>query len=199
MAVNLSDVVDKFRYRLLQAGLDEAKTGVYAFQVASWFDQAAERLAGRILDSGDEAKISLLMKEYLGVAVTSGVVDLSSGTYDPVIIEAVPSYGNLKSASGNLYPWQWVPTLSMLQLRRPLQGIFIQYTFDGRKIRTRDTNGSLTGLGGTVDIKAPATPTVSANVIDIHPRLVDELLDIFLEMYHEITQPAMAQEEGEKV
>lgn len=198
MAINLSDIVDRFRYRLMKDGLDEAKSGVYAFQVASWFNQAAHRLIGKLLDSGDEAKIVYTLKEFSAVTVTSGVIDLSGSTYDNVLTDtALPMYGTILSGNNVL---QYVPSIEQLRLRRPLTGLFIYYTVVGRKIYTKNTDGSLTSLSGTVTITCPTVPSVSADTVsDLHPNLVDDLISVFLEMYHEATQPSLAEEEAEKI
>lgn len=193
MALTLTQLVERFRYRLLKEGLDEEQAGVYSFQVASWFEQAAQRLTERLLQA---EKASPLLKTVSGITVTSGVIDLTNTQYDNLLLEGgLPAFGLIDPGAGK--KCVWVPRVEDLNRQHPMGTLFIRYAVVGRKIFTRNTDGSTTSLGGTVNITCPSVPSRTGDSIDIDPTLYDDLVDILLEMYHEKSVPQLAEQEAE--
>lgn len=178
-------LIDLTRYRI-PGGIDEPKVQTYAFQVGSWIPTALHRLCTRICRSADRAKVGLITKEFPTVTLSSGVADVSASTYDNALFEFLPDYGTLLHTSSN-FPLTWVNSETELRLRQPMQGLLIHYTINGKRIQTKNTDGSLTSLAGVLIMRVPFVPLITQNGanydIDLPEALVDDAVDILQEIF----------------
>jgi hypothetical protein len=201
MSVTANALIDLARYRI-PGGIDEPKIQTYRFQVGSWIPTAMHRLCERICKDGSNEKIGLITVDYTSPALSSGVADLSSATYSNILFEFIGSHG-IVIHSSTTTPLQHVATEQELRLKRPFESMFIHYTVNSKKIKTKNTDGSLTSLSGTLAVTAPSVPTIQASGsdwnIDLHDNLIDDAVDILQEIFTGKMDVGVVLQEGTKV
>jgi hypothetical protein len=105
------------------------------------------------------------------VALTAGVGDLAAleaANYLPDTIDP----GNISHASSS---WPLQPLADESQLNFPWPRFYIYYCIAGNQIKTRNTDGSLTSLSGTLGVVAMKIPTISELKEQLWAEFLDEM------------------------
>lgn len=145
--------------------------------------RACDRLAHMCMR--DLSRRSYLSR-IVGFTPVAGVCDISTSTYDDLLFESIPSAE--LTVNSNPHPLVYVKT--WLDLYYPPAGQdndnLIYFTLDGRRIQTRNVDGSRTSLDEAITAtKIVFVPTIHATTAastTLPVQLEDELIEIMIDL-----------------
>lgn len=172
MSMTSQQLIERATKRFPQVDL-ELRSRLYVL-----IPDALKSLGYQVMNSNDPMVKQKLIKDFT-VTASAGTASLTTPltASEPMILESLKSATMTHSTSD--YPFQHLFDRQSLVLDRPSFGLIYDWV-NGNTLRTRDTDGSLTALSGTVTISAnyvPILTTVSGDQT-LEEMLVEELVRV---------------------
>ena len=160
-----------------------------------------ERLARAIKDTADR---HLLVRE-INATPAAGVIDLSTSTFDGVLIDTLKTPGAITTQADTAAVFKLAPSLDALRAKTPTDSDVVWYTLRGKKLHFKNpSTGSLTTYvtGLTLaasyipalgDANRPLPDTLEDQAIDRVAEIVKQLGGLnFLKMDEDAAQAAIS-------
>ncbi len=161
-----------------------SKLGEPAMIIGPEIEAALPTCLNRFADSvAADPKLRELLSKNFVITLASGVGNLTTAftATEPLIIEQMEQ-ADVTHTSSTL-PLQPLPDITSLRL--PHSKMVIYYTVHGQELHTRNTDGSLTSLTGSVNIHGSYVPSLA----DVPAQLKDMFVDVVVGYLNEGLQP----------
>lgn len=175
-ALTTLDFIERTKARILPPNTPLSLSNQADFPIEMCIPGALEALAEAVAASGQRR---MLMKDFPSTAATAGLLDLSVAAFAGMLVHTLPLYGQVRLNSGTT-PILWSPPRRNAALATSQLDV-IHCWLEGRNLRFKNTDGSISTFVAATVVNASFIPTVATLPQELEGMLVSTLTTLVSE------------------